>query len=120
MDAERLKDALEDMVYQFGYRSVIGGKRCFTTGGLSALENAFEALGWDEGHVVEDGGCEIEGCNEWATCVAAYPRSLARKDLEPKMIGFGFLCGLHYGKWNGRAPESAPDDLGRLPNTAEN
>jgi hypothetical protein len=59
-----MKEALEDMVYQFGYRDVVDGKPCITTGGLSALENAFEVLGWDDPYFVKEEGntCEIKGC----------------------------------------------------------
>lgn len=57
-------EALEDMVYQFGYRGVKDNRPMITTGGLSALESAFEALGWDDPHYVpEDGNtCDVAGC----------------------------------------------------------
>lgn len=113
MDAERLKDALEDMVGQYAHHTVVNGRRAYTTGGMSALEHAFEALGWDEPHYTDDGECEIDGCNEWATCVAGYPRSLARPTREQSKIGFGFLCSAHYHKWNCKDAER-PDDFGRV------
>lgn len=114
----KFRDALEDMVYQFAYRSGDNNRRWFTTGGLSALEHAFAVLGWDDPHYMEDGACEIAGCEQWATCVGAYPRSLAKPNLkEPSMVGFGFLCGQHMSKWNGPKAETAPD-IGRLPASA--
>lgn len=63
-DMEQLREALEDMVYQFGYRSVIKGKPAIHSGGLSALEVAFEALGWDDPYIIpeENNTCEIDGC----------------------------------------------------------
>lgn len=64
------KEALLDMVFQFGYRGVRGGKPMIWTAGLSALEGAFEALEWDDPHYLPEQGytCEIEGCMEADTC----------------------------------------------------
>jgi hypothetical protein len=61
---EQLRDALEDMVYQFGYRGIIKGKPTIHSGGLSALEIAFEALGWNDPYILpeENNTCEVEGC----------------------------------------------------------
>lgn len=58
------KDALESMVWQFGYQGVKDGKPMFATGGLSALEEAFSALGWDDPHFISEEGatCEVDGC----------------------------------------------------------
>ncbi len=108
------RDALEDMTWQFAHRCDDGKRRWLTTGGLSALEHAFETLGWDDPHYTEDAGCEIAGCAAFSTCVGAYPRSLAAENVKPReMIGFGHLCSPHYHKWNGREAATAPD-LGRL------
>ena len=65
-----IKLALEAMVGQFGYRGVKHGKPMIWTGGLSALEEAFEALGWEDPHYLPEEGytCEIEGCMEPDTC----------------------------------------------------
>ena len=40
-----LREALEDMVWQFAYRGTYEGRENLHTGGLSALESAFDALG---------------------------------------------------------------------------
>jgi len=45
---KKLRDALEDMCHQFGYEV---GQTGITTGGLSALEHAFDVLGWDDPHI---------------------------------------------------------------------
>lgn len=42
----KLRDALLDMTYQFAYEGTKGGKDVYHTGGLSALEHAFDILGW--------------------------------------------------------------------------
>ena len=63
----KYKDALEGMVWQFGYRGVRDNKPTIWAGGLSALESAFEALGWENPHYLPDAEgycCEIEGCVE--------------------------------------------------------
>lgn len=44
----RLREALEDMVYQFAYSRTQDGEVIISTGGLSALEDAFETLGWPD------------------------------------------------------------------------
>ena len=64
-----MKEALEDMVYQFGYRTVIDNRPAIITGGLSAIESAFSALGWNNPHYIEEEGntCEISGCMEPST-----------------------------------------------------
>ena len=64
----KYKKALEEMVWQFAYRGVKRRAPVLHTGGLSALEGAFEALGWDDPHYVEDfdgGICDVDGCPEW-------------------------------------------------------
>lgn len=67
----RYKEALEGMVWQFGYRGVKNKKPVIHTAGLSALEHAFEVLGWDDPHYLPDAEgycCEVEGCVEPDTC----------------------------------------------------
>ncbi len=69
--SEKYREALEDLVWQFGYRGVKDGKPVIHTGGLSALETAFEALGWDDPRYLPDAEgycCEIQGCVETDTC----------------------------------------------------
>lgn len=59
----RLRCALEDMVAQFSYSAVKDGKQAITAGGLSALEDAFVVLGYDDPHRpdwIRD--CDTEGC----------------------------------------------------------
>lgn len=47
---EDLRGALEDMVWQFGYKFNGKGRTAasISTGGLSALEWAFDVLDWDD------------------------------------------------------------------------
>ena len=80
-----IREALESMVWQFAYRGVINGKRVLETGDLSALEQAFEALGWGGPHVVEECGCEWPNCHEWASC-----------GINSKTLGkYAWLCSNH-------------------------
>lgn len=65
MMPSKYKEALEDMVWQFRHRGTKNNQPVIYTGGLSALEGAFEALGWDDPHYLPDAEgycCEIEGC----------------------------------------------------------
>lgn len=66
MDAEKLRDALEGMVLQFAYWSNSAGG--YWTGGLSTLEDAFDALGWDEPHPYPEDRCDEKDCMKQATC----------------------------------------------------
>lgn len=84
MSDDELRDCIEDLVDQFGYQGVKDGRRCLHTGGLSALEHAFDVLGWDDPHFVTDGGCEHPGCVEWATCGTPTPD------------GYKRLCSKHF------------------------
>lgn len=60
-----LRSALESMCYQFAHWA--DGKGLWT-GGLSALEEAFEALGWDDPHYVAEQFCDEPGCGKQNTC----------------------------------------------------
>lgn len=94
--ADRLinwRDIVEDLVWQFAYRSNDTSRKWLTTGGLSALEGAFEALGWDDPHYVTEDGCEHPGCAAWATCGAPTPD------------GYRRLCNEHY-RTDARPPAS--------------
>jgi len=51
---DELKEALKDMVNQFAYRGTYEGRENLHTGGLSALEGAFSALGVSDPITVED------------------------------------------------------------------
>ena len=77
-----LEEALESMLYQFAYPCK---GPAFTTGGLSALEEAFDVLGWQDPHPCPGCKCEIEDCIEHATCGSKV------KDGEYKR-----MCGNHY------------------------
>ena len=61
------KEALEGMVWEFGYRVVLKDKPVIWSCGSSALEDAFKALGWNDPKYLPEEGwhiCEIEGCVE--------------------------------------------------------
>ena len=66
-----LRDALEGMVRQFAYWSDKAGGYC--TGGLSALEDAFDALGWDDPYPAPSARCDEPGCMKQATCGSPSP-----------------------------------------------
>ena len=66
-----IREALEDMVWQFAHNGVKDGRPMLYTGGLSALEGAFAALGWENPHYLtgeeaEQECCDIEGCMQFA------------------------------------------------------
>ena len=79
---EGLKDALEGMVTQFAYWSDSAGG--YHTGGLSALEQAFDVLGWDDPHPAPEAQCDEPGCT---------------KQIEagwPSPDGYRRTCSEHY------------------------
>jgi len=51
---DKLREALADMVWQFAYRGTYEGRENLHTGGLSALESAFDALGLSDPITVLD------------------------------------------------------------------
>jgi hypothetical protein len=63
----KYKEALEIMVWQFGHRVVSSGRLAIICGGLSALEEAFDALGWDSPHYINEPSmeCDVKGCHNW-------------------------------------------------------
>lgn len=80
-----LEDALNSMCWQFAYRVVNRGKRTLTTGGLSALERAFDALEWDDPYYPEGTkGCSAPDCEEWGT------------GGHPHETGYYFTCAEHW------------------------
>jgi len=108
------REVVTDLCFQFAYRGMLDGKRILHPGGLGALEQAFTILGWSQHHEVVDNACEIAGCEQWCSCVGAYPRSLAKPGELAGMVGFGFLCYDHYATWNGPQAGDPPPDLGRV------
>ena len=70
-EIERVTAALESMVWQFAYRSDHG---TLYTGGLSALEDAFEVLDWEDPHEVDPSNlCDEPGCRRFPTCGTLTP-----------------------------------------------
>ena len=62
----RLREALDDMVNQFAESNDRGE---YHTSGLSALEGAFDVLGWDDPHPMPaELLCDVLGCNRRSTC----------------------------------------------------
>ena len=97
---EELESALADMCWQFGYRGTIKGKRELNTGGLSALEGAFDTLGWDDPYYPETSqGCSKPDCAEWATAGG------------PHETGYYFTCSRH----SDYVPELADKDVKKTP-----
>lgn len=69
-----LRAALEGMVRQFAYYT----NGCLHTGGLSALEEAFDALGWGDPHPAPEQQCDEPGCTEQRTCGGPGPGNTYR------------------------------------------
>lgn len=90
-----LAGALADMVHQFCYRYVRQGQLHMGTGGLSALEGAFAALGYEDPRPCPDMECQAEGCHEEATCGIPTPD------------GYKRLCGDHYHEVDAARPKAA-------------
>jgi len=78
-----LREALEGMVLQFAYDSD-GTPPTIHTGGLSALEGAFAALGWPDPKPAPERQCDEPGCPGVATCG------------WPSAAGYRRTCGAHW------------------------
>jgi hypothetical protein len=101
----KYKGALESMVWQFAYRR---GGPYFSTGGLAALEEAFETLGWKDPHKVsesEGSFCDVKGCHEFSECGGG----------AWSETGYWMLCGEHYAqaRKNQPQPEMKPTAIKR-------
>ena len=89
--SDELREALEDMVYQFGYEAVKDGQPAMTAGGLSALEDAFEALGWDDPYIIPD--------PVWCDAPVT-PRCPNRTTSgTPTANGYKLFCREHFYLW---------------------
>ena len=65
---DKYREALESMVWQFALRDIKNGKSILWSGCQSALEYAFEVLGWDDPKIIDDidgSICDVEGCPGW-------------------------------------------------------
>ena len=106
-EVAKLRDALEDMVFQFGYRGVRDNKPIIHTAGLSALELAFDVLGWDDPHFIEEKGntCEVEGCAKDICCgtpawdglylCLCHEHSKDLEDNKPENTNTSFVYGIN-------------------------
>lgn len=65
--SDEYKEALEDMVWQFAYKADGKGRKppVMFTGGLSALEHAFDVLDWPDPKPCPESSCDIKGCQRW-------------------------------------------------------
>ena len=78
---------IEGLLHQFAYDSSgnPGVGAALSTGGLSALEAAFDYVGWEDPHPLEEELiCNHESCSERATCGT------------PTDTGYQRLCYDHY------------------------
>jgi hypothetical protein len=83
-EAARYREALEDIAWQFAYPGSKDGRLVLSTGGLSALESAFEALGWPDPKPCPERECEAVDCYKEATTGT------------PTDDGYKRLCFDHY------------------------
>ncbi len=76
------REIIEDLLHQFAYDTQHGA---LCTGGLSALESAFDYVGWEDPHPLEEELiCNDESCDKRATCGT------------PTDTGYQRLCSDHY------------------------
>lgn len=94
----KYRDALEDMVWQFANRGVYAGKSVLSTMGLSALEHAFEVLGWPDPRFWDDDTdgliCDVKGCAGWV-CV----QGMVWLD------AYWMVCSEHHSAWLKKEPK---------------
>ena len=76
------REIIEDLLHQFAYDNNHGS---IGTGGLSALEAAFDYVGWEDPHPLEEELiCNNKACDRRATCGT------------PTDEGYQRLCYDHY------------------------
>ncbi len=74
----RARELIVDLCYQFGDRGTKNRQCVLGTSGLSALEDAFSFLGWDQPHPIPDEGCQAKNCYAPATCGVPTPDGYMR------------------------------------------
>jgi hypothetical protein len=79
-----LINCIKEMVNQFAYQ--LDNPPRITTGGLSALETAFDILGYSDPEPAPERGCQYGKCKRFATCGI------------PTKSGYKFVCGEHFRK----------------------
>ena len=77
------KEVIEDLLHQFAS----DGDGMLWTRGLSALEAAFDYIGWDNPHPLEDELLCQDECGDRATCGTPTPE------------GYKRLCSDHYAQY---------------------
>ena len=93
-EVERLRSALVSMVGQFaGWDERVGG---YSTMCLSALDEAFDALGWDDPHPEPGVRCDEPGCMRQSSCGT------------PTASGYRRVCGEHFRQLDRAANEGKP------------
>lgn len=80
---EDLIGVIEDLVNQYAYEGTYRGRPALTTGGLSALESAFDALGWTDPYPAPWRKCQVPRCRKWIEGGAPTPK------------GYKHMCGDH-------------------------
>jgi hypothetical protein len=65
-DNAQLRDSVVNLCLQFACNAE--SPAGVMTGGLSALEEAFELLGWTDPHPTPESACDESGCGKIATC----------------------------------------------------
>ena len=63
--ADEAKEVIEGLLHQFAYD---GPGPTLSTGGLSALEDGFALLDWQDPHPIPESRCDEPGCIERNTC----------------------------------------------------
>jgi len=94
MARKTLKEAtaiIKSLVLQFGAEhSIPGIGPVISTMNLSALEEAFEFLGWPDMMPMPEMKCGVPNCFEWATCGT------------PCRDGYLRCCEKHFSEYSGR------------------
>ena len=83
---KELLDTIESLVTQFAFNYMSLGMPAYGTGGLSALENAFDVLGWSDPQPAPEHKCQYGKCNQWANCGT------------PSKDGYKRVCEKHFSK----------------------
>ena len=83
------RDALESMVRQFAHWSDTAGG--YWTGGLSALEEAFDVLGWSDPMPAPEARCDEPGCMRQISCGTPTPVGT----YGAASTGYRRTCGEH-------------------------
>lgn len=85
---KELIECIEGLAYQYGMQMDGIGIPLLSSGAISAMEYAFEVLGWPDPKPMKESECDYPDCHQWANCGT------------PTKNGYKMCCYKHFKVYN--------------------